>query len=246
MKLSDNTILITGGGTGIGYSLADHLVSLGNKIIICGRREDKLKEAQLKLQGIIIRVCDLEKESERKSLAAWVAKEYPVVNILINNAGIQNGLSILTDLDLAGFRQEIEINFIAPVHLSNLFVPILKKNEDPAIINISSGLAFTPLAFLPIYCASKAALHSVTLSLRHQLLKTGIKVFEIAPPTVDTELDRGARESRGQTHRGISADEFTILALEALKNDVYEAAIGQAENLRANREEMFAMMNRPD
>jgi len=243
MKLSGNTILITGGATGIGFALAKQLIRHGNTIIICGRREDKLKQAKAQFPEIITSVCDLELESERIDLARWIADNYPGVNILINNAGVQNGLSILSDIDINRIRQEIEINFVAPIHLSNLFVPLLEKCENASIINISSGLAFTPLAFLPVYCATKAAVHSFSLSLRHQLAKTSVRVFEIAPPIVDTELDKGARANRSQTSYGITADECAALTIEALKNDVFEAGIGQAENLRLKREEMFAVIN---
>jgi uncharacterized oxidoreductase len=244
MRLSGNTILITGGATGIGFALAKQFIGLGSKVIICGRREGKLDEAKKQLPQLITKVCDLELESERVELANWIADNYPKTNVLFNNAGVQNGLSILSDIDIQRIRQELEINFIAPLHLSNLFVPILEKSEHAYIVNISSGLAFTPLAFLPVYCATKAALHSISLSLRHILANSPIRVFEIAPPIVDTELDRGDRANRGQTNHGITADECAALTIEALKNDVFEAGIGQAENLRLKREEMFAMINR--
>lgn len=243
MKLSGNTILITGGATGIGYALAKQFIGLGNKVVICGRRELKLKEAKEQFPEIITSVCDLEVEAERVGLARWISENYPELNVLINNAGVQNGLSILSDINIEKIHQEIEINFVAPVHLSNLFVPILKKSENASIINITSGLAFTPLAFLPVYCATKAAVHSVSLSLRHLLAKTSVRVFEIAPPIVDTELDKGARANRGQENYGITSDECAVLIIEALKNDVFETGIGQAENLRLKREEMFPMIN---
>jgi uncharacterized oxidoreductase len=140
-------------------------------------------------------------------------------------------------------RHECEINFIAPIHMSNLFVEQFKRQDNPAIINITSGLAFAPLAFMPVYCATKAALHSFSLSLRHQLSHIPIKVFEIAPPTVDTELDKGERDKRERPDRGIKPEEFAIQAIEAIRNDTYEAAVGLANNLRLKREELFSMMN---
>jgi uncharacterized oxidoreductase len=126
---------------------------------------------------------------------------------------------------------------------AGLFLGQLSKQEDPAIINITSGLAFAPIALMPVYCATKAAMHSFSLTLRHQLSVTQVKVFEIAPPTVDTELDKGERDKRGLANRGIKPEEFAVQALEAIRNDIYEAAIGSAANLRLKREELFNMMN---
>jgi uncharacterized oxidoreductase len=242
MELTDNTILITGGATGIGFALATEL-SGKNTVIICGRRKDMLESAKKKLPGMHIRVCDLEKQNERVELAEWLVYQFPEINILVNNAGIQQDISLQQMKEIEPVRQEVEINFIAPVHLSALLVPHLKAKPRAAIINISSGLAFTPMAFMPVYCASKAALHSFTLSLRHQLIKTTVRVFEIAPPIVDTNLDKGRRDSREQSDRGITPEAFAKLALEAVEKDVFEAAIGFAENLRQQPEAMFSRLN---
>jgi uncharacterized oxidoreductase len=242
MKTTGNTILITGGATGIGFALAEQFLKLGNKIIICGRRENRLREASEKLDIPFV-VCDVTDSAERVKLAEWTKKNFPSTNILINNAGIQNSYSLLKPVDPEFVRKECETNFVAPVHLSSLFIEQLKGKEIAAIINISSGLAFTPLAFMAVYCATKAALHSFSLSLRHQLSKTAVRVFEIAPPTVDTELDGGERVTRANSYRGIKPEEFAIEAIEAIKNDKFEAGIGQAENLRLKREEMFGMLN---
>lgn len=243
MKTSGNTILITGGATGIGFALAEQFVKLGNEVVICGRREERLREASIRMGNIPYTVSDVTISEERLRLQEWIVKNFPSLNVLVNNAGIQNSYNLLKPVDPERVRKECETNFVAPVHLSNLFIPHLKNQANAAIINISSGLAFTPLAFMPVYCATKAAIHSFSLSLRHQLSKTSIKVFEIAPPTVDTELDKGERDSRANTYRGIKPEEFALEALEAIKNDKYEAGIGQAENLRLKREEMFGMLN---
>jgi len=244
MNLTNSTVLITGGATGIGLALAEQFLAHGSKVLICGRREAKLIEAKAKLPALLAtRVCDLSIEHERVRMRDWMTRYHSDFNILINNAGIQNEFDLSEDCIIDKVQNEIETNFIAPVHLANLFIPHLEKKKFAAIINITSGLAFTPIAIMPIYCATKAAMHSFSLSLRHQLSKTTVKVFELIPPTVDTELDRGARASRGQADRGISAKDFAIQAMDALKNDVYEAAIGQAEGLRAKREELFSMIN---
>jgi uncharacterized oxidoreductase len=245
MNLSNNTILITGGATGIGLALAEQFLSLGNKVLICGRTEENLVKAKEKFPAFTAtRVSDIMIEHERIRLYDWITRYHSDFNILINNAGIQNEIDLSEDCIIDLIQNEVDTNFVAPVHLSNLFIPHLLKKQYSAIINITSGLAFTPIAAMPIYCATKAAMHSLTLSLRHQLSKTPIKVFELIPPTVDTNLDRGARANREQSDRGISAKDFAVQAIEALKNDVYEAAIGQAAGLRAKREEMFPVINR--
>lgn len=243
MELTKNTILITGGATGIGLAFAEQLVNTGNTVIICGRRENRLNEAKQKLPGIHTRVCDVSKTKEREELVKWVLENFPTLNIVINNAGIQNDFNLKHAFNIEAAELETRINFIAPVHLSNLFSGHLMKQKRAAIINITSGLAFTPLAFMPVYCATKAALHSYSLSLRHQLSKSTVKVFEIAPPIVDTELDGGARDAREQADRGMTAGAFAVLALDAVRNDVYEAAIGSAEGLRAKREGLFNVLN---
>jgi len=149
--------------------------------------------------------------------------------------------------DLFDGEDEIEINLTAPIHLSAYFIPLLLKRKEAAIVNISSGLGFVPIASMPVYCATKAAIHSFSLSLRHQLKDTSIEVFEIIPPIVDTELDKGARGERGQQDRGIPPSEVARATLKALENDEYELAVGMAENLRMgsrnNPEQTFQNIN---
>jgi len=243
MQLTHNTILITGGTSGIGLAFAKEFKDRDNTVIICGRREDRLNEIMMQHPGIITRVCDVADEKQREELVEWLVTNYPGTNVLINNAGIQ----LLTDLtnpcSLDRVRAEIETNLVAPIHLSSLLAPHLRNMDGAAIINISSGLAFAPLSFMPVYCATKAAIHSVSLSLRHQLKDTHVKVFEIAPPAVDTELGHDRREDKSQSHGGMPVDDFIAGAIEALQNDTYETAIGQAENLRTKREELFEFMN---
>jgi uncharacterized oxidoreductase len=244
MQLTHNTILITGGTSGIGLEFAKEFKSRDNTVIVCGRREERLNEITMQHPGIITRVCDIADEKQREELVQWLVTNYPDTNVLINNAGIQ----LLTDLtnpcNLTRVREEIETNLIAPIHLSSLLAPYLSDKNGAAIINISSGLAFAPLAFMPVYCATKAALHSISLSLRHQLKDTHVKVYEIAPPAVDTELGHDRREDKSESHGGLPVTEFIAGAIEALQNDVYEAAIGQASHLRDKREELFEVMNK--
>jgi uncharacterized oxidoreductase len=164
--------------------------------------------------------------------------------MLINNAGMQLATDLTRPVELELVREEIETNFIAYLHLASLFAGHLATRPVAAIINISSGLAFVPIAFMPVYCATKAAVHSYTLSLRFQLRNTSVKVFEIAPPSTDTELGYQRRADKTESHGGIPISEFLTEAMEAIKNDLLEAPIGDAKFLRAKREEAFPMMNK--
>ncbi len=243
MKTTGNTILITGGTSGIGLAFAAQFLKEGNTVIICGRREDRLLKIKETHSGIITRVCDIADEVQRMELCTWVVEKYSEVNVLINNAGMQLATDLTKPVEVALVRGEVETNFIAYVHLASLFAGHLKTKEAAAIINISSGLAFAPIAFMPVYCATKAAVHSYTLSLRHQLKSTSVKVFEIAPPSVDTELGYQHREDKTQSHGGLPLSEFLAEAMDGLRNDIPEIAVGQAKGLRAKREELFLNMN---
>jgi uncharacterized oxidoreductase len=245
LDIKNNTVLITGGATGIGLALAEVFLREGNQVIICGRREEKLAEVNAKFPRVHIRVCDVADAGDRQALLEWAMKNFPGLNVLVNNAGIQRAIDLTkgTDELLAG-EDEVETNLSAPIHLSALFIPFLTKQPESAIVNVSSGLGFVPLAMMPVYCATKAALHSFSLSLRHQLRKTSVKVFEIIPPTVDTELDHGRR---GGGYRGIPAVEVAEAALAGLAKNEFEIAVGQAQSLssadRAEAAQMFQRMN---
>jgi uncharacterized oxidoreductase len=206
---------------------------------------DKAKRMLPKVHTVKRDVADAE---QRQALLDWTTGRFPNLNILVNNAGIQRQIDFRKGPeDLLGGEDEIETNLRAPVCLSALFIPHLMKQESAAIVNISSGLAFIPLTVVPVYCATKAGMHSFSLSLRHQLRGTTVKVFEIIPPTVDTELDRGARDRRGQRDRGIKPQEVAEAALRALAADQFELAVGRAEHLRmgarSDPEQLFQRMN---
>lgn len=248
MKTSGNTVLITGGGTGIGFCMAEELVKAGNEVIICGRREEKLREAKAKLPQISTRACDVSSEEGRESLFNWITSEFKGINVLINNAGVQRMIDFRKGIaELAKHENEVEINLAATIQLSAYFIPIFMKCEEAAIVNISSGLAFIPIAIMPVYCATKAAMHSFSISLRHQLKDTPVKVFEVIPPTVDTELDKGTRDLRNMTYRGIPPSDVATAMMKSLAKDEYECAVGQAQGLmdasRSNFAEQFARMN---
>ncbi|MCX7030841.1 MAG: SDR family NAD(P)-dependent oxidoreductase [Spirochaetes bacterium] len=245
MKLTGNTIVVTGGTSGIGMGLVEKLLGLGDRVITCGRREDRLASLSAKFPSLVVKACDLADEAQRKAFVEWVAARHPAVNVLVNNAGIQLTADLTRAVDVQKVRAELETNVVAPLHLASLFAPLLAGKKGAAIVNISSGLAFCPLAFMPVYCASKAAMHSLTLSMRRQLRDLGIAVYEIAPPSVDTELGRERRPAgQAASHGGMPIGEFVDAVLKALEAGVLETAIGQAEGLRTKRESLFESMNR--
>ena len=248
VKTTGNTILITGGTTGIGLALAGAFLKAGNEVVICGRREHRLLEAKSKLPKVHIKACSVADAEDRQASFDWTTANFRNLNILVNNAGIQRQIDFRKGTeDLLNGENEIETNLQAPVHLSALFIPHLMKQAEAAIVNVSSGLGFIPLAAVPVYCATKAALHSFSLSLRYQLKDTSIKVFEIVPPTVDTELDKGARDERGQEDKGIQPEAVAAAAVQALGKDEFEIAVGQAQFLRMGArnepERIFQMIN---
>ncbi len=243
MQTRGNTVLITGASSGIGRAFAQEYAKRGNTVLACGRRGERLEEIAGEYPTVVPRVCDVSDDSERTELARWAISEYPDINILINNAGVQLVADLTRPVDLLRIRSEVETNLIAPIHLTSLVARHLADKREAAIINISSGLAFTPIAFMPIYCATKAAIHSLTLSLRHQLRETGVKVFEIAPPSVDTELGSDRRTNKEETHGGMPVTEFIAAAMDAIENDVMEAPIGPAAGMREMREMLFEKMN---
>jgi uncharacterized oxidoreductase len=247
MKLTGNTVLITGGTSGIGLGFAERFLKLGNMVVISGRRGDRLQQIKKRHPEIETVICDITNAVQREKLHDKVIQNFPDINILVNNAGIQLAGDLTKPVDLEKVRIEIETNLTAPIHLSSLFASNLASKapeKETAIINITSGLAFAPISFMPVYCATKAAMHSLTMSLRHQLKAQSIKVFEIAPPSVDTELGHQQRSDKSQSHGGIPIAEFIDEAMSALESDTFEAAIGMAEDLHAKREELFNLMNR--
>jgi uncharacterized oxidoreductase len=245
MKLSGNTIIVTGGTSGIGRELVESLLSRGNRVVTCGRRKDRLDELTSKHPEVASRPCDVADEAQRTSFADWVAANHPAANVLVNNAGIQLITDLTKPVDVAQVRGEVETNLVAPIHFASLFAPLLSGKPGAAIVNISSGLAFSPIALMPVYCATKAAVHSLSLSMRRQMRDLGIAVYEIAPPAVDSELGRERWSKRGDTsHGGMPVAEFVKAMLQALESDAPEVAIGEADGMRTKREALFSVMNR--
>jgi uncharacterized oxidoreductase len=185
MKTSGNKIVITGGASGIGFALAERFVADGNTVIACGRRVEALSGARAKLPSLVTRVCDVETSTGREELFRWVQAEHGDANVLVNNAGIQNWMGISDDNFMARARQEIAINIEAPLHLANLF---LGHRALDTIVNVTSGLAFVPFIKVPVYSATKAFLHSFTLSLRELCRAKNVEVIELIPPALNTDL----------------------------------------------------------
>jgi uncharacterized oxidoreductase len=197
MQLSGNTILITGGGSGIGRGLAEELLKLDNEVIIAGRRREALEATVAANPGMKAIVLDIESESGIREFAAKITSSLPRLNVLVNNAGIMRAEKLLAQQeDLADAEAIVRTNLLGPIRLTAALLPHLKQQPHGAIVNVTSGLAYVPLVLTPTYSATKAALHSYTESLRWQLRKTGLEVIELVPPYVQTHLMNGAEDPR--------------------------------------------------
>jgi uncharacterized oxidoreductase len=248
MDISGNTILITGGAMGIGYAFAESFLKAGNEVIICGRREERLLEAQKKHPEFHIRVCDVADEADRNSLLEWATSNFSKLNILVNNAGVQRDIDFTKGVSefLSG-ENEIRINLEATIVLSGLFIPYLTGKKEASIINVSSGLGFIPAARMPVYSASKAGVHAFSMALRQQLIKSGIKVYEVVPPAVESELNPEGRAKRGNFKVDLMPGEFVTAIIEGFKNEVFEIGYGMTAGLikasRENLDKSFQQMN---
>ena len=242
MRTSNNTVLITGGASGIGLALARRFLNAGSCVVICGRREAKLREARDIDNRLDTLVADVSTSAGRLVLVESMVRDFPALNVLVNNAGIQRRIRLEDQEPWETAREELATNLEAPIHLTRLLLPHLISKPGATIINITSGLAFVPLARTPLYSATKAALHSFTLSLRHQLKDTPVRVIEIAPPAVDTDLG-----GPGLHTFGVNVDEFADGAFAKLEGDDLEIGYGFGERaLRASRgelEQLFARIN---
>ncbi len=192
MKMTNNTVLITGGSSGIGLELAAELLKRGNTVIVTGRDQSNLNSARAKAPGLNTIQSDVSDPNAIRDLCQKVIAQYPDLNVLVNNAGIMRKINLhQTSSDLKDVTREVEINLNGPIWMVSQFLPHLKKQKASAIVNVSSGLAFVPMAIAPIYSASKAAIHAYTQVLRAQLKNTNVAVFELAPPGTETPLFRG-------------------------------------------------------
>ena len=212
MNISGNTILITGGGSGIGRGLAEALHKLGNQVVIAGRRQDALQETATANPGMKSLVIDITDAAVIPSFAEKVMDRFPTLNVLINNAGIMRPENLTAEpVDLASAEAIVTTNLLGPIRLTAALLPHLKKQRTATIMNVSSGLAFVPLTLTPTYCATKAALHSYTESLRYQLKATSVEVLELIPPYVATDLMGGAKDPRAMPLHAFITETMAIL-----------------------------------
>ncbi len=203
MNLKNNKILITGGASGIGKGLTERFLQDENTIIVCGRREEVLEELKQKNPSVITKVCDLAVESNRIELFEWVKENHPDLNVLVNNAGIQNWMNIEDSDFYLKAKIEMAVNIEAPMHLTSLFI---KLKSLSTIINVTSGLSFCPLSKVAVYSATKAFFHSFTLSMQHVLKDKNIEVIELIPPAINTDLGgKGIHDDAPPVHELIES-----------------------------------------
>ena len=252
MRMHDNTIFITGGTSGIGRGLAEAFHKLGNQVIISGRREDRLKDICGRNPGMRYFVLDVTDAGAIQETTRQVVSEFPAINCVFNNAGVQMRISFApgNTLDDQAIQHEIYANLLGPIRVAAAFLPHLAKTSGATLVNVSSGLAFVPAARFPVYCATKAAIHAWTLSIREQLKGSGIKAVEIIPPYVATELggaDRAAPPP-GAPIGVMSVDAFIAEAMQGLESGADEIAVGDAKKLVAaacldNVKKVFSAIN---
>ena len=241
MDLSTKTILVTGGATGIGLALASRFLAAGSRVIVCSRRESALRDAAAAHPGLVTRACDLASEDDRTALVEWVTAEHPALDVLVNNAGVQRRIRLDEPEPWTETRQELAINLDAPIHLALALLPQLRRRRG-TIVNVTSGLSFAPLVAAPVYSATKAALHSFTLSLRHQLAGSGVRVVEIIPPAVNTDLGGPGLHTMGAPLEPF-ADEVVARLAAGEEEIAYGMARARAEAAHAAFDEGFARMN---
>ncbi len=227
MQLNNNTILITGGGSGIGLALAKKFYELDNTVIITGRNQNKLDAAKVLMPDIHTIACDITSQGDLDKLVHIIEQKHPELNVLINNAGIQYNYEFMkSDNVLKKIEQEINTNLTAPIQLTTLLLPLLNKNKSSAVVNVTSSLGTWPKRSAPVYCGSKAGLHIFTKALRYQFEETNIKVFEIVPALVDTDMTQGRGKGK------ISAEQLVKEFIIAFAKDKYEVHIGKVKLLR--------------
>ncbi|WP_174297818.1 SDR family oxidoreductase [Sphingomonas bacterium] len=232
MKLTNKTVLVTGGTGGIGMALAKQLIEHGNVVIVTGRDQDKLDEATRLVPGLNGVRSDVSDPAAIVDLHAQVIDRFPGLDVLINNVGIMRNLNLNQERDLADVTREIEVNLMGPVRMVQQFLPHLKTRGEALIVNVSSGLAFVPMPASPVYCAAKAAIHSFSQSLRVQLEGTGVTVIELAPPGVETRLFREEFkvETRGQ--KAMAPEELARRAIAGIEAGRDEIRPGQSNLLK--------------
>ncbi|UOQ67987.1 SDR family oxidoreductase [Hymenobacter volaticus] len=244
MDISNKTVLVTGGGSGIGLAIAKLLIEKGNRVIITGRSEARLQQAAAQLPGAAAIACDVTDEAAVTKLVQQVQAAFGELSVLINNAGQASAYQLAAGADaFAKAETEISTNYLAVVRLTEQLLPVLSQQPEAAIVNVSSIVAFAPSVAVPTYSASKAALHSYTQALRHTLAKTtDIRVFELMPPLVNTDF---SQDIGGEN--GIPPLEVAEALIAGLAEEEYEIHVGQTAQFyqfhHSSPAEAFAMMN---
>ena len=247
MRLSGNTILVTGGGTGIGRALAEALQVAGNTVIVAGRRAEALDAVVAANPGMHAVVLDVADPAAIDRVCRRITAEHPALNMLINNAGIMQTENALTEpVGLAVAEATIAINLLGPIRLTAALLPFLRAQAFAAVVNVTSGLAFVPRADTPTYSATKAAMHSYSQSLRHQLRDTAVRVIELAPPLVATDLTPGQRDNpRAMPLDAFIAESMTLLAAgdDAAEILVERVKLQRQAEARGDFDKVFALIN---
>ncbi|QEL15113.1 SDR family oxidoreductase [Limnoglobus roseus] len=231
MDMKGNTILITGGGSGIGRGLAEAFHKLGNQVIISGRRKDVLDQVTAANPGMKSLPFDIEDATGVKTFAEKVIADFPKLNAVVHNAGIARMENLKEQKDVSDAEAMVATNVLGPIRLNSALLPHLLKQPKATVITVSSGLAFVPLAAGPTYSATKAFLHSYTQSLRHQLQGTKVQVIELPPPYVQTEL---AGPQQATDPRAVPLAVFIAGVMDILtkKPDATEAVVKECEAFR--------------
>jgi uncharacterized oxidoreductase len=232
MKLNNKTILITGGTSGIGFELAKQLIARKNVVIITGREQARLDEAKRTLPGLHAFASDVSDPAAIVALHAGVLKSFPDLDILINNAGVMRNLNLNQERSLEDLTREIEVNLSGPVRMIQQFLPHFKTRPEALIVNVSSGLAFVPVPISPVYCATKAAMHSFTQSLRVQLRGTKVHAVELAPPATETPLLRGEFAAEMKSQKGMDVRTLVKKAIEGIEAGKSEIRPGLSNVLK--------------
>jgi uncharacterized oxidoreductase len=236
MKPTGNTILITGGGSGIGRGLAEAFHKFGNTVIIAGRRQQVLDETTKANPGIVSATLNIEDPAAIKTFAQKLTADFPALNVVIHNAGIMRPEDLLKSTDTADAEAIVTTNLLGPIRLTAALLPHFQKQPHATIMTVTSGLAFVPLALTPTYCATKAAIHSWTESLRYQLQSTSIEVVELAPPYVQTELmgSQQAADPRAMPLKDFLDEVFNIIKTQP---DAREILVERVKPLRFSTSE---------
>lgn len=229
MKLTGNTIFITGGGSGIGRGLAEALHKLGNKVIISGRRQGHLAQTTSANPGMQSAELNVEDPSSIADVANKLVRDFPALNVLINNAGIMQPDQTGGVVEESVLTSTIATNLLGPIRMTSALIEHLKKQPAATVINVTSGLAFVPLAMTAIYCSTKAALHSYSMSLRYRLKDTSVRVLELAPPWVQTDLMNSNNEPGA-----MPLAQFIEETMKVLGTDADEVLVERVKMLRNN------------